>query len=172
VVRVRLVVERRHLAVARRPVQGDGLGQSLVRLQPQHTHAVPGGLGLKLGQEPAAKAEPAHGGGDPHPLDLGRILTMELQCAAAGRLPAQRRDQEQALRRGHLVVGGGVAAGRVEAGVEPGRQLVFVGAQAAAGVRVRRVAHADLDRRGRQQPLHLGHGGDQALALVLGQRSE
>src|SRR4029077_8295362 len=71
VVRVGLVVEGRHLAVAGRPVQRDRLGQRLVGLPPQDPDAVRGRLGLELGQQPAAPAAAADRGRDPPPLDLG-----------------------------------------------------------------------------------------------------
>src|SRR5260370_488654 len=78
VVSVGLVVERRHLAVAGRPVQGDRLGQDPVGLQPQHPDAVRRGAGLQLGQEPAAQADPAGRRVPPHPLELRRGARVEL----------------------------------------------------------------------------------------------
>src|SRR6266700_874854 len=172
VVRVGLAIERGRLAVACRPVQADRLGQGAVGLQPQHADAVRDGAGLQLGQQPAAQAQAADFRGDPHPLDLGGRAGVELQCAAAGRLAVQGRDQEQARGRGHLVVGGGDAPGRVEAAVEAPGQLLDVGPQAAPGLRVPWVTHADHDGRGGQQPLHVGHGGDEPAALTLGERAE
>jgi hypothetical protein len=166
------VAERRDLAVAGHPVQADRLAEGAVGLQPQHADAVRGGAGLELGQEPAAQAKPADAGGDPHPLDLGGTAGAELQRAAAGRLAVQGRDQEQPRGRGHLVVGRGDAPGRVEAAVEAPGQLLDVGPQAAPGVRFPRVAHADDDGRGGQQPLHVGHGGDEPAALPLAERAE
>ncbi|HEY6405912.1 MAG TPA: protein kinase, partial [Ktedonobacteraceae bacterium] len=67
VVRVGLVVEGRHLPVAGRPVQRDRLGQRPVGLQPQHPDPLCRGSGLELGQQPAAEAEAADRGRDPHP---------------------------------------------------------------------------------------------------------
>src|SRR6266702_28273 len=175
VVRVGLVVEGRYLAVAGRPVQRDRLGQCLVGLQPQHPDPVRRSPGLELGQQPAAEAEAADRGRDPHPLDPGNLggrAGVELQRAAADRLPAQRRDQEQSRGRGHLVGGRRDAPGRVEAAVEAPGQLVHVGPQAAPGIRVPRIAHAGHDGRGVQQPLHLRHGGDEPATLPLAQRPE
>ena len=86
---------------------------------------------------------------------------MELERAAADRFAVQGRDQEQARGRGHLVVGGRDAPGRVEAAVEAPGQLLDVGPQAVPRVGVPRIAPADLYRRGGQQSLHLGHRGDE-----------
>src|SRR5207244_2493045 len=86
----------------------------------------------KAGQEPAAQAEPADRGGDPHPLDLGGRASVKLQRTAPDRLGVQGRDQEQARGRGHLVVGGGDAPVRVEARFDACSPLVEVGPQAAA----------------------------------------
>jgi hypothetical protein len=172
VVRVGLVVERRHLAVAGRPVQADRLAEALIGLQSQHAHAVSGGAGLQFGQETTPQADPADPRGDPHPLDLGGRAGVKLERAAADRLRVQRRDQEQARGRDHLVVGGRDAPGRVEAAVEAAGQLLDVGPQAVPGVGVPRIALADLDRRGGQQSLHLGHRGDEPAALPHGERPE
>ena len=132
VVGVGLVVERAHLAVAGRPVQADRLGQGAVGFQPQHGHPVRGGAGLQFGEQPPAEAEPAHGRGDPHPLDLRGRAGVELEPAAADRLRVQGGDQEQSGGRGHLVVVGREAPGRVEAAVEPAGPLIEVGPQAGA----------------------------------------
>jgi hypothetical protein len=172
VVGVGLVVERRYLAVAGRPVQADRLGQGAVGLQPQDAHAVCGGAGLQFGQETATQTQAADRTTDPHPLDLGGRAWVKLECAAADRLRVQGRDQEQPRGRGHLIIGGRDAAGRVEAAVEAPGQLLDVGPQAIPRVRVPGVAHTHHDGRGRQQPLHLGHRGDEPAALPRTKRTE
>ncbi len=164
-VRVRLVVERRHLAIAGRQVQADRLAQGPVGLQTQDAHPVRGGASLQLGQEPAPQAKSADGRGHPHPLDLGGRAGVKLERSAADRLRVQGRDQEQASGPGHLVVGGRDAPGRVEAAVEATRQFLDVRSQAVPRVGMPRIALADLDRRGSQQPLHLGHRGNEPAAL-------
>jgi hypothetical protein len=145
VVGVRLVVERRDLAVACRPVQADRLVQGAVGFQPDGTGTMRRGPGLELGQQPSAQPQPADPGRDPHPLDLRRGAAVELERTAPDRLAVQRGQQEQSRGRGHLVLGGGDAPGWVETALEAARQLGDVGLDGPAGVRVPRVAHGDLD---------------------------
>ena len=158
---VGLVAERVHLAVTGRPVQADRLGQAAVGLQPQHGNPVRGGAALQLGQQPPAEPQSARGRGDPHPLDLGGRVTVELEPTTAHRLGVQDGDQEQPRRQGHFLVLGREAPARIEAAVEPAAQFVEVGLHAGAGGRIRGRAHGDLDRRRHQEPLHLGHRADQ-----------
>src|ERR1700724_1274596 len=92
VVRVRLVVERIDLAVARGAIEADCLGERLVRLEPNDLRAVLSRVALELVQPAPADPEPARRLGHPHPLQLGRLVAVELQRAAADGLVPQRRD--------------------------------------------------------------------------------
>ena len=168
---VGLVVEGRHLPVAGRPVQAECLAQGTMGFQLDRADAMGRGLGLKFGQEPPSQAEPAGRRGDPHPLDVSRVL-VELEHPAPDRLGVQGGEQEQPRGRGHLVVGGGDAPGRIEPFLEAVRQLGDVGMDCPAGVRVPGVTHADPDRRGHQEPLDLGHRRYQPLPLPLAERVE
>ena len=119
-----------------------------------------------------AEPEAADRGGDPHPLDLGRRVVVELERAAPDRLAVQGGDQQEAGGQREFLVVGGDAAGDVESAVEPVRQLGEVGPQAEPGVRMPGIAGADLHRRGHQQPLDLGHRRDEPGALPRAQRAE
>src|SRR4051812_21544826 len=118
VVRVRLVVERPDLLVAGRAVEADRLDERPVRLEPYRRRARGRGVSLELPQEPPTEPEAARLRVDPHALELGGRAGMVLQRAAADRVLAQARDEEQAARRRQLVLVGGDAAARVEAGLE------------------------------------------------------
>ena len=119
VVGVGLVVERGYLGVSRGAVHRDGLDERPVGLEPDLAYAMVGGAALELGEQAPADAEPARRCGDPHALDLGGRAAVELQRAAADRLAAEARDEDQACRQTQLVVLGGDRARRVEPGVEP-----------------------------------------------------
>jgi len=169
---VGLVVERRDLAVASGPVQADRLAQGVVGFQLDRANPVRRGLRLQFGQQPPAQAQPADRRGDPHPLDMRGRVVVELEDSASDRLAVQGGKQEQARGRGHLVVAGGDAPGRVKALLEALRQLGLVGPDGVAGVRVPGIAHPDLDRRGDQEPLDLGHRHDQPVPLPGAERFE
>ena len=169
---VELVVERGDLLVARRPVQADRLGQDAVGFQPQRANAPGRGRGLQFGQQPAPEPQPADLGGDPHPLDVRGRVVAELEHPAPDRLTAEGGEQEQPGGRGHLVVGGGDAPGRVESVLEAARQFGGIGPDRLPGVRVPGVTRDDLDRGGRQQPLDLGHRGHQPVPLPGAERLE
>ena len=81
-------------------------------------------------------AEAAGGGGDPHPLDVGGAIGVQLHAAAADGFAVQAGDDEEPVRQPHLVDAGGQAAGGVEAGVEALVELGEVGGQAVLGVGV------------------------------------
>jgi len=172
VVGVGLVVEPRHLAVAGRPVQAERLAQGTVGLQLDRADAMGRGLRLQFGQEPPAQAQPADRRGDPHPLDMSRRVLVELEHPAPDRLGVQGGEQEQTRGRGHLLVGGGDAPGRVEPFLEAVRQFGEVGLDRPAGVRVPGVTDADLDRGGHQEPLDLGHRRYQPVPLPRAERFE
>src|SRR3954453_4033282 len=89
--RVGLVVERRHLRIARRAIQALGLVERPVGLQPQRGRAALAGPGLQPGEDAAPDTQPARTARHPHALYLGAV-----QRAAADRLAPQARDQEQA----------------------------------------------------------------------------
>lgn len=84
--------------MAGRPVQAAGCNQGLVGLQPYDLHAAAGGTPFEL-REDDAPSEAAPGRGDPHTLDLHRIVTVErgapqpigrLAAAPAAALPQVR----------------------------------------------------------------------------------
>lgn len=169
---VALVVERGDLPVACRPVQADRLGQGAVGFQPQRADAPARGRGLQFGQQPAPETQPADLGGDPHPLDVRGRVAAELEHPAPDRLAVRGGEQEQPSGRGHLVVGGGDAPGRVESVLETARQFGGIGPDRVTGVRVPGVTRADLDRGGREQPFDLGHRGHQPVPLPGAERLE
>ena len=169
--RVGLVVERRYLLVAGRAVHADRLGERVVGLQPQDADAARRGPVLQFGEQPPAQPEPANGGGDPHALHV-RVALAETQGAAADRVLVQPRDQQQPGRRGQLRVGGRDAAVRVEPAVEPAGQLREVRPHDQTRVRLARVGLGDPDHRRDEQPLDLGHGGYEPVALGSAQRFE
>ena len=76
----------------------------------------------------------------------------------------QRGDEQQTGRRCHLLVAEWLS-GRVETFGEPFRQLGEIGVEAETCIRVARVALANLDGRGGQQPVHLGHRRHQPVTL-------
>jgi hypothetical protein len=111
-------------------------------------------------------------GRDPHPLDLGRPVAVELERAAPDGLAVPGGDQQQARGRGQLIVVGRDAPAGVETAVEAAGQFAEVGPQAGAGVRAPGVAPGDPDRRGHQQPLDLSHRRDEPGALPGAQRPQ
>src|SRR3954466_3948559 len=82
VVGERLRVERRHLAVAGRAVEPDRLYQVAVRLEARDGGAAAGALRLQRCEQPAAEAQAARRGGDPHALDVRRAAGAVLDGAA------------------------------------------------------------------------------------------
>jgi len=109
---------------------------------------------------------------DPHSLELGRLIAVELDGAAADRIAAQSGGEEQAGRRPELVELDGCARCGIEPHVETPAELGEVLAYAQLGIAVGRVDDVDLDQSGGQQSLDLGHRGDEALAARLAQRLE
>jgi hypothetical protein len=140
---VRLVVERRDLDVAGRPVEPDCLAEAPVGLQPGGGGSVLPGPRLELGQEATADAEPPGGGGDPHPLELGRAGPVELHGAGAQGLTTDAGQQQQPGGLDQVVDGCGDAPAGVEAAVEPAVELVEIGLQAALRVRAGGVLGCD-----------------------------
>src|SRR4029077_19592697 len=104
VVGVGLIVERRDLAVASRPVQADRFVQGVVGFQLDGADAVGRGLGLQFGQQPASQSQPADLVGDPHALEMSRRVRVELEHPAPDRLGVQGSEQEQSRGRRHLLV--------------------------------------------------------------------
>src|SRR5262245_22612164 len=98
---VRLVVEGPHLPVPAAAIERLRLAQRLVRLQLHDLESALAGQVLESAQDPAAQAETAGGGRDPHPLDVTPAGVTE-QRAAPDRLTQQRRHDETAPGRGHL----------------------------------------------------------------------
>ena len=90
-----------------------------VGLQPHDAAAVGPGAALELGQQAAADPQSPRRLGDPHPLDVGRCVAVELETSAPDWLPAQQCDEEQACGRPHRVDTRGAAQRRIETRVEP-----------------------------------------------------
>ena len=146
VVGVGLVVEGGHLDVAGGAVEGDRLGEGLVRLQVEDGDALGASLLLHRNQQAAPQAHAADGGVDPHPLHFRRGVAVQLQGRAAHGAALHGRDQQQAGRRADVVVGRGDAQRRVEAPVaEAAVELGRVRVQAVPGRRLRRVGPDDAD---------------------------
>src|SRR5437870_7130317 len=124
--RVGLVVEGVDLAVARRAVEADRLGEGPVRLEPDDAGAVGRGAALELAEQAAADAQAARRLCNPHAFDLRRLVAVKLQGAAADRLAPQGRDKEQPRRWPELVELGGDARRGIETGVEAPAELAVV----------------------------------------------
>ncbi len=130
------------------------------------------GAPFEFGEQSAADAESAGGRCDPHPFQLGRPVAMELQGAASDRLATKGCEQEQSCGEAHLGGVGGKAAGWVEAAAEALVELGEVVAEAVARHGVDGVDDRDVDQRGGQQSLDLGHCGDEPGPLGVGERGE
>ena len=130
------------------------------------------GPAFELREQAAADPEPTRRVGDPHPLQLGGLLAVELQRAAADRLGMERRDEEEARRRPQLVQLGRDAAGGIEAGLEAAAELRHVRVQAGLGLGPGRVDDLDADERRGEQPLDVSHRRDELLLLALAERRE
>ena len=122
---VELVVERRHLAVARRAVQPLRLAERLMRLELHRAIAKRPRLGFQPHKQLAPEAQPASLRRDPHPLEVGGIAERG-QPAAADQLVAKAQDQEAAARRVELSERVKHALRRVEAFLEPLPQLAII----------------------------------------------
>jgi hypothetical protein len=160
-----LVVEGGHLAVPGRPVEGDRLDERAVGLQPQRPDAGGAGVLLDRAEQPPSHPEAADGVGHPHPLDLRRLLPVQLERGTAHGLAVQPGQEQQPRRRNELVVHGRKAAAGVEAALEAAGELGEVRGDAGPRVRVAGVGRADVDHRRSQQSVHLGHRGDQPALL-------
>jgi hypothetical protein len=84
----------------------------------------------------------------------------------------QRRHQQQTRWRREVGVVGGAGTRRLEAVVETLGQLGVVRTEAVAGVRVARIGRSDADHRRGEQPLDLGHGGGEPVALPVVERMQ
>jgi len=80
VVRVGLVAERGDLHVAGGTVEIDRFDERPVRLQPQRPYAVRRRTGFELGEQATADTMAARGVGNPHTLQVGHGLAMELSA--------------------------------------------------------------------------------------------
>src|SRR5450631_2833958 len=96
---VGLRIERRDFVEAALAIEGDRLGEGLVRLEVEGLDACGASVVLELDEEPAAEPEPASVGRDPHPFQLSRGAGMELEGTAADRPAVHPGDQEEAPRR-------------------------------------------------------------------------
>src|SRR5271157_6032852 len=131
--RVRVIVEPLDLPVTLLAIEGVGLGQRLVGVEPEcrKTH-VPRG-GLKFPQYAPRDPEAAGGPRHPHPLDFARLTVDALQRAAADRFAVEPCDDEPPSGRRHLRVRGGPVLRRVVAALEPFRELAEIGFEAEPG---------------------------------------
>lgn len=82
---VRLVVERRHLPKGGPAVKGDVLRKHAVRFQMHGPHSLLSCEPLQPVEQPATDAEAARIRIDPHPLDLGRRVTVQVERPAPDR---------------------------------------------------------------------------------------
>ena len=130
-----LIVEGVDLAVSGGAVQSDGLDESPVCLKPYSPSSVCGGMDLQFGQQAPTQPEATDGRCDPHPLELGWLMGVELQGATADRLRAQSGDQYEAAGESEVVGVGGDALPRVEADVEATVQFAEVFLQAVLRMR-------------------------------------
>src|SRR4051794_35995549 len=119
VMRVRFVVERLDLDIPGGSIEADRLDEIAVRLEVDRAHAVLDGERLQLGEQAPAEAEAARRLCDPHPLELGRLVAVELEGATAERLRTERRNEEESGGRAELIGCRGHADGVVEAALEP-----------------------------------------------------
>src|ERR671919_530089 len=92
--RVWLLVEGVDLHISGRAVQRDRLGERFVRLKPDHSASIAECLRFKLGKDAPPNAETARGRCDPHTLQFGGLVVMELESSAADGLRPKRRCQE------------------------------------------------------------------------------
>ena len=152
VVGVRLVIERCNLAVSRRSVQVDRLGQGSVGLETGTCRASASGARFELAQEPPPEAESASRRGDPHALDLSGIAAVELESAATDRLIPQPGDQDQSSGFAEFVSIGRDAALRVESSLEPLVELREVRLEAIADRGSRGFVDPDRDEPGCEEP--------------------
>src|SRR5882724_3405283 len=123
--RVGLVVERRYFAEAAASVEGLRLGEGFVGFEPEQRQPPFPREVFEAEQDPGPKPETAGGGRHPHPLDLA-IRRMTLQGAAPERRSVQHGHNEVAPRRRELCRRGRYTERRIEAGFEPGPQLLEV----------------------------------------------
>jgi hypothetical protein len=114
----RFVVEGLHFPVPGRAVEADGLHQGLIGLQPYRPDVAGRGVTLELAQQPSAEPQTTGCAGDPHPLDLRRLLPTELQGPAPDGLVPEPSNQQEAGWFGQLLHLCGIADGGVEPGGE------------------------------------------------------
>ena len=89
---------------------------------------------------------PRASGGDPHPLELGRLGPVEPHRADADRLTTDPGQQQQPGGLDQVVDGRGDAPAGVEPALEPAVELVEVGLQASLRVRAGGVLGRDHHR--------------------------
>ena len=117
----------------------------------------------------AAEAVTADRRCDPHPLDLGRRVAIELDRPATDGLPVEIRDEEVARRGPDLVRKRRRADVRVKPALRATVELGHILREAALSVGMLWIGRPDLDARGAEQTLHLAHRGDEPLALSRAQ---
>src|SRR6185312_4805436 len=93
VMRVGLVVERRHLAIAGAAIERLRLDEAAVGLEPEHLDPELARLGFERREQARADAEPARLGSDPHALHFADApLRVEAGVEAAAELAEILRD--------------------------------------------------------------------------------
>src|SRR6266480_6214538 len=123
--RVRLVIERPHLAVSAAPVEGLRLGQGLVGLEPEQRYAPFPRQGLEPLQDAFPNAQSAGRRGDPHALDLATV-GVALERTAPNRLAVQPGHDQKPLWRRDVRCSNRNTEGGVEAGLEARGELFEV----------------------------------------------
>jgi hypothetical protein len=133
---------------------------------------VVGGVVLELVQESTADVQGARGLGNPHALDVGGSVVVELERPAADRVCTKPGRQEKAGWRPQFLLVRWDAQRGIEARIEPTVELGEVRVQAMLRVRVCGIGRRDLDHRGGQEPLDVCHGGDQVSTLLRAEGCE
>ena len=172
VVGVWLVVERLDFPVAGCSVHRDRLGEGLVRFESYRSAAAGDGSLFEFIEQASANAETSRSWVDPHPLELGWCVGVELECATSDRIAMRCGDEEGARRGSHLVEVGRDASRRIEARIESVVKLGEVLGEAMLGVGVSRIDAIDLDERGGEQPVDFVHRRNEAPTLGVVQPFE
>ncbi len=123
-------------------------------------------------EQPAPDAEPTGGLGDPHPLDLRRLLGRKLQPSTSDGLAPERRDEEHAGGWSEDLGAGGPRRALVEAVVETAVEFGEVGLQAVLSIAMCGIDEVDAHQSRGEQSLDFSHRRHESLLLGLAQRFE
>jgi len=119
-----------------------------------------GGVLLELAQNSTAQAEATRRFSNPHALDLGGLVVVELEGPGADWLSPEGGHHQETGRKPQLLLVGRDAPRRIEAGVEPAVELGEVLADAIPSVWMGRIDWGDLDHGRGPAPLDVGCRGD------------